>query len=104
MSETEVRAGENICDFCSDPQIARYYECPDFVMDASRKPELRSKGAWAACATCASLIESGNWDRLLGRAVDAQRVKYPLMPRRILTDIVKRAQDLFREHYAKGHA
>jgi hypothetical protein len=97
-------AKENICDFCSAPNPTCTFECPDFpVADDGGTTLLNSRGAWMACAVCGSFITQGNWDRLLLRAVDALYPKYQgMMPRRILTDTIKRSHDLFREHYKKA--
>lgn len=99
----EVRMSEqNICDFCSEPKWARRFQCTDFPMDESPGfPRLVSKSDWLACSTCASLIDAGNWNGLLLRAVDRFAQKYP-MPRRILTDRIKQLHDQFRGHYRKA--
>jgi hypothetical protein len=47
------------------------------------------------------MIDAGQWDRLLLHAVDRFALKYSIMPRRILTDTVKRSHDLFRAHWKK---
>jgi hypothetical protein len=105
--EIEARAGDNICDFCSEPNPSRLFASPDFRMDGPRPeaglPEYRSKGGWAACSTCASMIDNGAWDRLLVRGIDAMVKKYgSLMPKRMLADTVQRSHSLFREHYFGG--
>lgn len=103
---TELRASdEPICDFCSTPNPTRHFICRDFPMDKSPgMPELRSLGEWIACSACGALIDAGNWNGLLMRAVDRLSEKYAgMMPRRILTDTVKRSHDLFRENYRKSH-
>lgn len=104
MTEIEARAGDNICDFCSQPNPERVFMCPDFTMDQSPGwPEYRSKGAWIACTPCGELIDKGAWDRLLLRAVDRLFPKYQaMMPRRALMDVVRHSHSLFREHYHKA--
>jgi hypothetical protein len=107
MPEIEARAGDNICDFCSQPNPERVYKSPDFTMDGPHPdlgvPEFRSKGAWVACSSCAALIDKENWDGLVARAVERLYPKYqPLgMPRRILADTIRRSHTLFREHCYK---
>ena len=94
---------EPVCDFCSAPKPTRYLDCPNFPMDQTPGlPEYRSRGAWPACAMCGGLIDAENWTGLLNRAVDRLQEKYSDLPRRILTDTVKRSHDLFRAHYRKG--
>jgi hypothetical protein len=92
-----------ICDFCSTPNPERTFDCPDFPMDKSPGyPELRSKGAWQACSVCGTLIDQENWNGLLLRAVNKLGEKYDgIMPRRILTDTIRRSHDMFREHCVK---
>jgi hypothetical protein len=105
MPEMEVRAPEEpICDFCSQPNPTRFFEAPDFPMDGAHDglPAYRSRGAWAACATCGSMIDAENWDSLLLRAVDRLQPKYGTVPRRILVDTVRRSHDLFRKYYRKA--
>jgi hypothetical protein len=102
----EVRAGDNICDFCSQPHPERVYQSPDFTMDGPHPeiglPEIRSKSAWIACASCAALIDKENWDGLVQRAVTQLYPKYQgMMPRRVLADTVRRSHTLFREHCYK---
>lgn len=100
----EVRVSEeDVCDFCSAPKPTRYFNCPDFTMDKAKPefalPEYRSKGEWAACSPCGTLIDAGNWDGLLNRALDSLSKKYSSMPRRILANTIRRSHDLFRENY-----
>jgi hypothetical protein len=105
-ADIEVRAGDNICDFCSDAKPERVYKSPDFTMDESHPeigvPGMRSKGAWIACLACAALIDKEDWDGLVLRAVSRLGPKYDgMMPRRILADTVRRSHTLFREHCYK---
>jgi hypothetical protein len=103
MTELRMRMSEeDICDFCSRPNPARRFQCPDFSLDKRLGyKELRSKGDWLACTGCGSLIDAGKWDALLLRALSEFAEKYSAMPRRILTDTIKRSHDLFRENYQK---
>jgi hypothetical protein len=99
MELREVRAGENICDFCSTPEPKRRFECPSFPM----VPGYSSLGAWMACDTCGSLIDREEWDKLLLRAVDKIYPKYQsAMPRRIFIATIKQSHELFRAHYKKA--
>jgi hypothetical protein len=106
MTEIEVRAGHNICDFCSKPNPSRVYQSPDISMDGPHPelgvPEFRSKCAWVACTICAALIDKEDWDGLVLRAVEHLYPRYGgMMPRRILIDTVRRSHTLFREHCYK---
>jgi len=103
MSEVEMRMSEQpICDFCSAENPARVFHTPEFTMDKTPGlPESRSRGGWAACSACGTLIDAENWIGLQQRAVNRLSEKYSGIPRRILADTVKRSHDLFRLHYRK---
>jgi len=105
MPEVRVSA-EDVCDFCSETNPSRTFDCPDFPMDPAQPdlqlPEYRSRGAWMACSTCGAMIDSGRWDDLLNRATAALGRKYAL-PGRLLRETVKRSHDLFRKHWRGAH-
>jgi hypothetical protein len=102
MVEIEAKAGDDICDFCSEPKPSHLFSVSDFTMDQTPGlPEYRSKGGWAACSSCAALIEAENWDGLALRGLNKLQSKYSMLPRRILADTVRRSHDLFRAHYRK---
>jgi hypothetical protein len=56
-----------ICDFCSDPNITRDFKTRTFTF--SYFPIWGSQGDWAACDTCAALVDAGKWDELLDRSM-----------------------------------
>jgi hypothetical protein len=103
MAEIHVSAGDNICDFCSQPHPTRTFDCPDFPMDGPHPqaglPEYRSRGAWMACSTCGTLIDAGKWEELTGRATERLASKYRQLPLRILREQVRRSHQMFRQHY-----
>jgi hypothetical protein len=104
VPDIPVAAGENICDFCSQPNPERMFKVEDFTMDGPRPdlgmPEYRSKGHWAACSACGTMIDGEKWDELALRALDKLFPKYQsMMPRRILADTIRRSHNLFRSHY-----
>lgn len=75
MSDYTVSSGFGLCDFCSPPSPAKWmYACSDFVM-VGGITTLNSKGPWAACVTCAELIEAhSTYDlamRILGDELDS---------------------------------
>jgi hypothetical protein len=70
-----------ICDFCSDSPIYADYPARDFNVSQLPKPDgsklnINSESDWAACKTCAGLIDANNWDALLDRSVETFRKKY----------------------------
>jgi len=52
------------CDFCSGTPVIYHYPCAQFVAWEEANLKGLSSGAWAACATCATLIDAEQWDRL----------------------------------------
>ena len=60
-----VPPGGPVCDFCTDNPAAYCYPCQTFVVEAVG---WRSVGSWAACASCAALIELGNLEELARRS------------------------------------
>jgi len=63
-----VMQGAGVCDFCSAPGPSRGFDVPDFQMDDFSGIE--STGGWAACDTCAALIDKDNRKGLLQRSID----------------------------------
>lgn len=63
-----VLAGRGVCDFCSAPGPSRDFDVPDFEMDDFSGIE--STGGWAACDTCAALIDKDNRKGLLQRSIE----------------------------------
>ena len=67
----------HVCDFCNSPMIVRDYDCPDFLIPdtwskpGSPKMDLGSKGKWAACQTCADLVDAGSRNELMARSLQA---------------------------------
>lgn len=54
------------CDFCSGPDVTHDIRSPDFRMPGPG-PEMWSRGDWAACRACATLIEANLWEQLIAR-------------------------------------
>lgn len=57
------------CDFCTTATAEFVVPARDFT--APNTPDASSLGNWAACPTCAMLIESNRWNNLLTRAITA---------------------------------
>lgn len=59
------------CDFCSDPEIVKSYECHPHVMEEHDLGDMllvsHTNDPWAACAQCASLIDAGDLRGLVQR-------------------------------------
>ena len=61
------------CDFCGDETIkrARLYDCGRFTVHSPNGNLITLDKGWAACNTCASLIDNNNQDGLLKRALES---------------------------------
>lgn len=72
------------CDFCSNHQVVRRYQCMDFAAESKAagvmydkvydkfgpiNVVLRSYNYWAACAECASFVDAEDLDGLLRHVV-----------------------------------
>jgi hypothetical protein len=74
---------ETVCDFCSGIPIVKDYDCPDYTIPVKfngKVVELGSSGQWAACQACADLIDRGNKEALMARALQAFYALHPGMP------------------------
>lgn len=60
-----------ICDFCSNENVTRRYKCPSFKMLDTPEYTHWSEGDWAACDTCAELIDAGKLPELTERSLEA---------------------------------
>lgn len=66
-------SNEEICDFCSSPELFYGYLASDFIAAEVAVPDvgifvLNSLGAWLACRECTRLIEDEKWEELLQRS------------------------------------
>lgn len=74
--DTEVPA-RGLCDFCSADGTAWVLPVRDF---ATVPGVSASRGDWAACDACASLIRRGKWNELLDRAAHYFTLRHGPMP------------------------
>lgn len=79
-----VGEGETaVCDFCSDPNIVKDYDCTDYVVPVKgpdgRTVELGSAGKWAACKECAELVDKKDKVGLEQRAFQTMLKRSPWM-------------------------
>ena len=58
------------CDFCNVDEVAFVVPARGFIV----APGLASDGDWAACSTCASLIERNRWNDLMARKLAVREV------------------------------
>lgn len=86
------------CDFCSGTPAVTAYRTPDFVMRKLPGAEAISTEGWAACADCTALIEAGDPEAVIDRAVDRLRRVNPMwgaLPRHQARSIVAELQQKF---------
>lgn len=65
------------CDFCSATPVVRAYHVPDFNLQEVPGVQRVSKGGWAACADCRALIDAGQEEAVIDRAVTRLREVNP---------------------------
>jgi hypothetical protein len=61
--------GRECCDFCTAEPVHRLYACRNFVWLNHSIFAHESIGAWAACETCARLVDARKWSELTERAL-----------------------------------
>jgi hypothetical protein len=91
-----------LCDFCSDSNVVKSYPTADFTAPAPFSNvivEQISAGNWAACPTCADLVDRGAWEELTRRSVNTfyERNGH-IIPRPVLVKAITRLHQEFREH------
>lgn len=87
-----------ICDFCSATPTVTAYRTPDFVMQEAPGVQKISVEGWAACAACTALIDQGDTEAVIDRAVDRlRRVKpqWGALPRHEARSLVAGMQQRF---------
>lgn len=91
-----------ICDFCGVKNPQRTYLCAPFNMITIAGIEQWSDNAWAACNTCAELIDNDRWDALVNRSLKTLPFRHLLNAAELkqYKEILVRMHQGFRE--AKG--
>jgi hypothetical protein len=100
MAELKTRG---VCDFCgeacnSDMRGAKAYDCADFAMPITG---MVSHGAWGACAACAALIDSEQWNSLEERMTEIHSRRFGLVAEvnlPMLRQMHAQQIELFRRH------
>ena len=94
-----VISGE-YCDFCTSEKIFKLYRCGNFAVN--NMPVFQNgSGTWAACATCAELVDADRWPELCERSFLKFTQRHgPLSLRNAigLREQFRRIHQLFREH------
>lgn len=87
-----------ICDFCTSPHIVREYKCRDF--DPVMPFGYTSLGDWEACAECAALIDTCQWEALAERALakDKDNATMPPSRKRIIKFLLVKLYRDFDAH------
>jgi hypothetical protein len=105
------RACEEICDFCSSPDLFFAYLACDFTATevVVTKPcdfPFTAAGAWLACQECTCFIEGQRWEALLERALHTFRKVHDddlsITPEdeRLIREFLRRLHRQFREFQA----
>jgi len=69
------QAAEPECDFCSNPNPRHGFHNRAFGVRTAKGLIDVEAGIWAACDTCAPLIEAGEWETLIDRVLEKYAVK-----------------------------
>ena len=59
-----------ICDFCSSDAPTQKIMCAPFKMGEIAGVPHYSDEAWAACAKCAAMVDTNDWELLANRVAD----------------------------------
>jgi hypothetical protein len=97
--------GREMCDFCSERLTTQLYACKNFLVPRTKTAlfQHESVGAWAACRTCAELVDGERWSELTDRAL-SNFIKQHGVPRYGHCDVREQFREihqLFREHLVK---
>lgn len=95
--------GREVCDFCTAEPTHRFYACRNFMWMKRTMCTHESRGSWAACETCAELVDAGRWPELTERAL-AQFKKihgYSRHEERYFREEFREIHQLFKEHMIK---
>lgn len=91
---------EDRCDFCSAHEVVWRYPCRTFTAFAEHGLTGESVGDWAACATCATLIDFNEHEALVQRSLNTLK-KLPIwqfIKAGITPSVIVEFHRLFREH------
>ena len=84
---------DGVCDFCTDPNIVWSYGCGPVAvmlqMDDEVLPGISTDEPWAACPTCAALIEADDRAGLLTRCADIMRLHHGLADRADINHVIR---------------
>ena len=78
-----------ICDFCSSPDVVSVYGANDFILDSFEVDGVlpASRGDWCACAECAAIVATRDWNALARRAAVCYLEAHPDLPITVLTEL-----------------
>lgn len=98
--ETSILPGNAVvCDFCYDEPAPYVYNAREIAFDAvtigTYTIDNKSSGNWAACGTCAAMIDTNDRAALLARSVKRFHSLHPDVPVEYLKISVGRSQRAF---------
>ena len=78
-----------VCSFCGDQAVVVWFEGPDFRSAVQSTDQVRSDGAYLACAACLALIEANDREGLATRSLVRQQREGGLKPGVAERDVVR---------------
>jgi hypothetical protein len=101
-TDVPIRKHE-ICDFCPGLNPIRVFRAWDCIVPWKSGNGINhlSEGGWAACATCAELVDGEKWAELTARSVREFCAKHFVFDVRAIAEVrgeVTRSHALFRRH------
>jgi hypothetical protein len=88
-----------VCDFCSGRPVTWTLECGRFVLPQRGLPPFISNGDWAACETCAGLVQHGRPVELVARMCAGIAADAAPAVRAALERIRRELAEAFWRHY-----
>lgn len=85
-----------ICDFCATAPAPHVYAADDIVVDDNTVLGVSaSAGGWAACGTCAAMIDTTDRKALLARSAKMLYRKHPSLGYLVILNSVARSHHAF---------
>lgn len=104
MEEHMIVSPLLLCDFCNDPAVARSYRAAPVTMKVKQDVLYFCDAEWAACASCAQLIDEDRWEELSARSytrwIETENLRGAnpsLLEKEFMRTHIRRLHCLFRE-------
>ena len=94
----QVSMGRQVCDFCASPRPRWWYPCREYtIIRDGNAPDIGSRGNWAACDICRTLIDHDHREALVMRVALRVAVRYGVALA-LMTPEIREAQQGFFDH------